>query len=168
MIACLDVQYTPHSAAAAAVVFADWTDASPVNTYSLKLDEIQEYIPGKFYLRELPPLLAVLNAVKESLDCVVVDGYCYLSDDQAPGLGFYLYEKLTPPIPVIGVAKNKFGGINTATEILRGKSNKPLYVTSIGIDLPRASELIRNMEGEFRIPTLLKRVDQIARKAALE
>lgn len=91
-----------------------------------------------------------------------------MSDDQAPGLGFYLYEKLTPPIPVIGVAKNKFGGINTAAEILRGKSNKPLYVTSIGIDLPRASELIRNMEGEFRIPTLLKRVDQIARKAALE
>ncbi|MEZ4826049.1 MAG: endonuclease V [Bacteroidia bacterium] len=168
MITCLDVQYTPLIAAAAAVVFTNWSDSAPVNTYSLKSSEVQEYIPGKFYLRELPPLLAVLHSVREPLDFIIIDGYCYLSDDHTPGLGHFLYEKLIPPVPVIGVAKNKFGGMNTATEVLRGQSQKPLYITAIGMDVAPAAALIRNMHGVFRIPTLLKLVDQIARKTAWE
>jgi hypothetical protein len=41
-----------------------------------------------------------------------------------------------------------------------------LYVGSVGIDKEMAAENIKQMHGEFRIPTLLKMVDSLARQAA--
>ncbi|MBN1843541.1 MAG: endonuclease V, partial [Deltaproteobacteria bacterium] len=55
---------------------------------------------------------------------------------------------------------------SSGTEIFRGGSIHPLYVTSAGVDLQKASEKIRTMHGAHRIPTLLKRVDLLAREKA--
>lgn len=79
-----------------------------------------------------------------------------------PGLGRHLFEILGHRIPVIGVAKSRFADA-PGIEILRGGSRRPLYVTSAGIDPRGASEKIRTMHGSHRIPTLLKRVDLLAR-----
>jgi deoxyribonuclease V len=94
---------------------------------------------------------------------MVVDGYVMLGNK--PGLGQHLFKSFDGKIPVVGVAKSKFKG-SCGTEIFRGGSVHPLYVTSAGVNLQKASERIRTMHGAHRIPTLLKRVDLLAREKA--
>jgi deoxyribonuclease V len=81
------------------------------------------------------------------------------------GLGKHLFKFLDGKIPVVGVAKSKFEG-SSGAEVFRGGSIRPLYVTSAGMDLQKASVRIRSMHGVHRIPTLLKRVDLLARQRA--
>jgi len=47
--------------------------------------------------------------------------------------------------------------------LLRGKNIKPLYVTTIGTDIDEAAEEIQFISGDFRIPTLLKKLDTISK-----
>lgn len=170
MIACFDVHYRGESAAAAAaLVFNAWSDAEPVAEYTVQLDEVGDYEPGKFYQRELEPLLAVIGKIQEPVDVFVIDAYCHLDAAGAPGLGAYLFEQLkaereTPPA-VIGVAKSRFRGSGHAAEVLRGDSARPLLVTAIGLPKDEAAAHIALMDGEFRIPTLIKQVDQLCRQA---
>jgi len=80
-------------------------------------------------------------------------------------LGAYLYEALGEEIPVIGVAKKNFlSNTKNVREVLRGESQKPLYVSSMGIDIDQAAEKIRNMKGEYRFPKMLKLVDRKGRE----
>jgi deoxyribonuclease V len=64
--------------------------------------------------------------------------------------------------PVVGVAKSRFDGAR-AVEVYRGGSIRPLYVSAAGLDPEEAAEKIRSMHGRHRVPTLLKRVDRLAR-----
>ena len=48
--------------------------------------------------------------------------------------------------------------------IERGESKNPLFITAEGIEVNEEAELIQNMHGVFRIPTLLKAVDQLSRE----
>jgi deoxyribonuclease V len=56
-----------------------------------------------------------------------------------------------------------FVGVKVAREVTRGHSLSPLYVSAAGMHLSDAMHHIQEMHGEFRIPTLLKRVDQLSR-----
>jgi deoxyribonuclease V len=47
--------------------------------------------------------------------------------------------------------------------VLRGASTKPLLITAAGMPEAQAAEHVREMHGAFRIPTLLRRVDQLCR-----
>ena len=163
MIIAFDVAYNENFAHVAGVVFENWMSPKAAQTYTLKVQEIAEYESGQFYKRELPCLLALLQEVKEPIEIIVIDGYVTLGEDQHHGLGQYLYEALDCKIPVIGVAKNEFKGTPKYCEILRGQSQKPLYVTAIGIDLDVAKNHVENMYGKFRIPELLKEVDRLSR-----
>lgn len=162
MIVALDVHYDENKslAVAAAVVFANWDDAAPAAEYTAVVDHIQPYTPGEFFRRELPCLLAVLNRIAEPVTAAVIDGYVHLAAKF--GLGQHLYDNLSGRFPIIGVAKTAFHNA-PATELFRGSSKLPLYVTSIGMDPTTAASHIRRMHGPHRIPTLLKRVDRIAR-----
>jgi deoxyribonuclease V len=102
----------------------------------------------------------LLDQFSEAPNEILIDGYVMLGD--RPGLGQHLFEFLSGKIPVIGVAKSKFGG-SSALEVFRGVSKRPLYVTSAGVDPHEASERIRLMYGAHRVPVLLKRVDLLAR-----
>lgn len=165
MIAAFDVQYFEDvCASAAAVLFSDYRDAEPAAEYTRFLTSTAAYQPGEFYKRELPCILRLLAQVEETLDEVVIDGYVKLGN--RPGLGQHLFDIFDGRIPVIGVAKTKFKGASGAW-VLRGKSRQPLYVTAAGADLQEASERIRTMHGNYRIPTLLKRVDCLAREKLL-
>ena len=164
MLACLDVHYFEGEARAAAVVFNEWRDAQWVNQYSVMVQTVEAYRPGKFYLRELKPLLAAIERIGEPVETYIVDAYCYLSPDEEPGLGAYLYAEIHGRSSIIGVAKNRFRHSRHAMEVLRGHSRRPLYVTSIGLSREDAASCIAAMSGEFRIPTLLKAADQLARK----
>ena len=66
MIAALDVHYDEieSSALAAAVVFQNWEDEEPLQEYTVRCNGIAAYVPGQFFQRELPCLLAVLGVIQ--------------------------------------------------------------------------------------------------------
>lgn len=164
MIAAFDVHYLKNGcASAAAVLFSDYRDSVPAEVYTQFRPGAADYIPGEFYRRELPCILTLIKQINEVPDEIVVDGYVMLGD--RPGLGRHLFNSFDGKIPVIGVAKSKFEDAG-GTEVFRGGSIHPLYVTSAGVNLQKASQRIRTMHGAYRIPTLLKRVDVLAREQA--
>jgi len=163
MLACTDVGYRADYAVAACVLFADWTAAAPTSEHISKVSPIVEYVSGEFYRRELPCLLEVLKHVQSPLDAIIIDGFVWLEDGVRKGLGAYLYEAVNGKIPVIGVAKTRYRTAR-ALEVCRGKSSTPLFITAIGMDTQLAAQHIQSMHGEFRIPTLIKRVDFLSRQ----
>jgi deoxyribonuclease V len=66
-------------------------------------------------------------------------------------------------IPVIGVAKTAFHGSDFAARVLRGASRNPLFVTARGVPVNDAARWVEAMHGPHRVPTLLARVDRLAR-----
>jgi len=166
MILAIDVDYRANNTAlAAGVLFSDWQSEVPTEEVCITVQNVAEYIPGQFYKRELPCILAVLQASEHIVDTIVVDGFVSLGNDKKPGLGQHLWETLEEKIPVIGVAKSAFKDTPSNTQVWRGTSAKPLYVTSVGIALEMAKVFVQNMHGEYRLPTLLKRVDYLCRQA---
>jgi deoxyribonuclease V len=164
-MACVDVDYRDQGAVAACVLFRDWTDAASAARVVERLDRVEPYEPGGFYKRELPCLQAVLCKVGVPVDLVIIDGYVWLSERQTPGLGGHLFEALGRRIPVVGVAKTRFRSATLAREVLRGDSDRPLYVTAAGIDAEEVCRHVRDMHGPFRLPTLLREVDQLCRQS---
>ncbi len=167
-IACIDVGYIesetdPTTAIAACVVINDWSDAATASEYVVHVTSFRDYQPGQFCLRQLPCIDAVLSVLPTSPTCIVIDGYVWLSDQDHPGLGKYLYDAMNQQIPVIGVAKNPFRGFDHAHELCRGSSDRPLYITSIGIPTAEAASNIAAMHGAHRFPSILKRVDRLSR-----
>jgi len=162
MIAALDVQYSGDAALVGAVMFESWQQETADEEWVRSVDHVAPYTPGEFYRRELPCLLAALQMAPRSLHQVVIDGYVWLSAERKAGLGAYLFRELGETIPVIGVAKSRFSGA-PAEELLRGKSLRPLFITAGGCDPATAAGYIRTMAGQYRVPTLLKRADGLAR-----
>ena len=182
MIVCLDVGYDQNPnvdaegdgsnsndrALAAIVAFESWTDEEPLAKTAIEISNVAAYVPGRFFERELPCLIAAIEEIKllcpqDDVEMVIVDGNVCLDKNETPGLGKYLYDHYQQRVPVIGVAKTSFNGLD-ASEIYRGDSKRPLFVTSAGIAETEAAELIQNMAGPHRIPTLLKLVDQMSRQ----
>jgi deoxyribonuclease V len=162
-VAFTDVHYEGAGARAAAIVAGAWTDAEPIDEAVVTLPAVSPYRPGHFFERELPCLLRVLGALASSPACVVVDGYVVLDAAGAPGLGAHLHEALGRAVPVVGVAKTSFRGSAFAAAVTRGASKTLLYVTAAGVTPALAAKLVLAMHGRFRIPTLLTRVDHLAR-----
>ncbi len=167
-IACIDVGYNesetrPTAAIAACVVINDWRDSLAASEHVVHLHEIRDYQPGLFYLRELPCIEAVLAELSQPPAHIVVDGYVWLDDQNHAGLGAHLYESLIRTVPVIGVAKNPFKRSLHATELYRGGSTRPLFITAVGIPTADAASNISSMHGQHRLPSILKRVDRLSR-----
>ena len=165
MIYCFDTYYKGNSAHTAIIGIHNWSDSEPAIELTDTINGISEYESGSFYKRELPCLLSATQKISldVSNDVLVVDGYVLLSDEGRLGLGGHLFQALDQQIPVVGVAKSDFVALNKKMEIYRGKSKNPLFVTALGIDPIYASEKIKAMHGPFRIPTILKLVDQKSR-----
>lgn len=164
MIICMDVDYRGDMAQAAGLLFDHWQATEPVKEYITTISPIEDYEPGSFYKRELPCLLALLQEVQEKISYIIIDGYVWLNEAEKSGLGAYLHHTYDESIPVIGVAKSPFGQKNNkVAEIYRGFSEKPLYVTCVGMELTQAASYIQSMHGDYRLPSLLKRVDQLCR-----
>ncbi len=166
MILAFDTYYFDNKAKTFCLSFEDWNMEDNYNFYTEIIYDVEEYVSGKFYKRELPCILSLLSKIElEKITAIIIDGFVFLNDENKFGLGAYLYEKLDKKIPVIGVAKKNFSTIeNNRIEVVRGKSKNPLFVTSVGIDLVQASEKIKEMNGEHRIPTLLKELDRLTRE----
>lgn len=164
-MACLDVHYKDQTACAAAIVFDDWSVHTPIAGYSTAVIINSNYEPGQFYRRELKPLLAVIELIAEPIRLFIIDAYCYLFADRDPGLGTYLHDALNKEATIIGVAKNRYKESDHAEELFRGGSKRALFITSIGMPKKVAASRIASMPGGFRIPTIIKAADQLARNS---
>jgi len=166
MIIAFDTYYYDNKAKTVGVSFNKWEDDKPIERYSEIIKVIAEYEPGSFYKRELPCILQVLELCQhEAIEIIIIDGYVVLDNEGKLGLGGYLYKTLEERIPIIGVAKRAFvKNTDQQIKVERGKSRNPLFITSAGMNLQEAAMRIEKMKGEYRIPTLLKLVDQESRK----
>lgn len=165
MFVAFDVQYVETRAAAAAVLFEGWTSITATDEVLTTVEDVAPYVPGSFYLRELPCLLAALRIVEARHGqpaLLFVDGYVNLEPGH-PGLGRRLHD--ATGIPVVGVAKTRFHQAE-AVEVTRGASKAPLFVTAVGCEVAIAAQGVLRMSGPYRIPTLLQQVDHLARKGA--
>lgn len=163
MILAVDVCYESTVASAAGIQFSLWSSRTPVGVHHIRVQHVSEYVPGEFYRRELPCILALIDEHSLTPRTIIIDGYVYLDGISMPGLGKYLYDALEGEVNIVGVAKSAFSGIDGRYELLRGDSTRPLYVTTAGMPLNRAKECIMVMHGKHRIPTLLKQADQEAK-----
>ena len=166
MILAFDTYYFENKAKTVCISFENWADQESYKVDTEIIENIEEYISGEFYKRELPCILSLLSKMNtDNIEAIIVDGFVYLDDLEKPGLGAHLHNQLNNKIPVIGVAKTNFATLeNHKRQVLRGKSIKPLYITSIGIGLDEAAKLIENMSGPNRIPTLLKTLDSLTKE----
>lgn len=166
MILAFDSYYYENKAKTVCLAFENFEDKKPLKIIEDYQENVTEYEPGNFYKRELPCILSLLEKHHfENIETIIIDGFVFLDDNQKLGLGGHLYKSLDEKIPIIGVAKTNFSGINLMKkEIYRGESNNPLFITAIGIDLNTASENILKMHGNFRFPTLLKQLDSLTKQ----
>lgn len=172
MHVAVDVAYgSDDSAAAAGIAFAGPSSGTAAETLVRRIARVRPYRPGQFYERELPCILAVLEAFPcrpETIlpESILIDGYVTLGAERRDGLGMHLFRALGEAVPVIGVAKSRFRGTPAEAEVLRGGSARPLYVTSAGMDEAAARGFVLSMHGAHRIPTLLAAADRACRTAA--
>lgn len=179
MILAIDVAYHSRAdgtefAQVAGVSFTDWQDAEPKQVSKVQVQDVAPYQAGQFYKRELPCIMALLqqrlDACLSLPKVIVVDGYVYLGVEQKAGLGLKLHqaiqEKWQTHIPIIGVAKNYYKGTPDDCALCRGQSEKPVFITSVGMTLDTAKACITDMHGEYRLPTLLKLADSTCRETS--
>jgi deoxyribonuclease V len=161
LYAAVDVHYlNVFGARAAMVTAADEAFSVIAHTRTAVVPEAAPYQPGKFYLRELPPLRVLLQGAAR-LALIVVDGYVDLDPDGRPGLGALVYAEFG--VPVIGVAKTAFRTATHAARVCRGQAARPLYVTAAGMSVVTAARLVEKMSGPFRVPDALRLADRLAR-----
>lgn len=160
-----DVDYPTHGGANAALLVSASADFATIDEqHTSRLEHVADYVPGRFYERELPAIEAVL-ANADPLDVLIIDGYVDLDPTGRAGLGQRVWEAGLAPA-VIGVAKTRFRAATHATPVLRGISTKALYVTAAGMSQEEATDLVRAMAGDARIPDALRLVDRLARGSA--
>ena len=166
MIYAFDTFYYEDFAKTVCIAFENWTSETESFIYSENTEISSDYESGAFYKRELPCILSLLKKIdlKEG-DLIIVDGYVTLDNSGKIGLGGYLYESLNEKYPIIGIAKNGFASEDSLRKtVFRGESKTPLFLTAIGIDANVIKTDVENMYGAYRIPTLLKKLDQLTRE----
>lgn len=169
LIACLDVHYRGSAAFGACVLIEDWASSEPAAELTERFMGISSYVAGKFFRRELPCIASLARKANDlyNLKTVVVDGFVWLGSRLEPGLGAHLYDDLGCEIPVVGVAKNWLPGAFPSRRIFRGDSKRPLFISAVGLALGDACAYILSMHGKYRIPTILKRTDQLSRELGM-
>lgn len=170
MIYAFDTYYYPDFAYTVCLAFESWTDEKETFIFTEKTAVAPAYESGAFYKRELPCILSLLEKIDlKPGDVIVVDGYVTLDDNGKTGLGGYLYEALKKQVPVVGIAKNELAAPDSKRKaICRGESKTPLFLTTAGTEPESMVGNIKNMHGNFRIPSLLKRLDQLTRLRSTE
>jgi deoxyribonuclease V len=66
MMACTDVHYEQRRAVAACILFRDCHDDRPCLEITDRIIDPAAYEPGRFYRRELPALLSVIDRLPEA------------------------------------------------------------------------------------------------------
>jgi deoxyribonuclease V len=83
------VDYRDVGAVAACVCFEHWDDGKLVLESAIEIRYVKPYELGRFYHRELPCILAVLQTLSTLPLVVITDGYVWLGEQQR-GLGAHV------------------------------------------------------------------------------
>ncbi|WES98636.1 endonuclease V [Chryseobacterium arthrosphaerae] len=166
MIYAFDTYYYEDFANTVCIAFENWESEKEVETFIEQTKINSEYESGAFYKRELPCILSLLQKITlKSGDIIIVDGYVTLDNEGKSGLGGHLYKALDEKYPVVGIAKNEFTTPDTERRsVFRGESRTPLFLTAKGIDVDEIKTRVEQMHGAYRMPTLLKKLDQLSRE----
>lgn len=163
MKAVLDVHYRGDSARAVCLTFDRWDQAGPLSRTAVELPVPAPYTPGRFFERELPCLLAVLEAVGTTFDTLLIDGFVHLRPPRT-GLGEHLAEALSHRPSIIGVAKTPLRVADRFLPVLRGRGRRPLLVSAANCALSTAARRVASMHGPSRLPTLVALADRWSRQ----
>lgn len=165
MIYAFDTYYYEDVANTVCIAFDDWSSENETEVFAEQTAINSSYESGAFYKRELPCIVSLLQKiVLKPGDLIIVDGYVTLDNEGKIGLGGHLYEALEGKYPIIGIAKNGFKTPDTQRRsVFRGESKIPLFLTSKGIDVDEVKTKVEQMHGAYRIPALLKKLDQLSR-----
>ena len=157
----VDAYYAGSKAKVVGVLFENFSDEKPIKTISKVVGDVAPYESGSFYKRELPCIVSLLQDLDvRDISLIVIDGFVYLDDEGRYGLDGHLYERLERRAQIVGVAKLPFkSSCKFVREICRGRSKRPLFVSAAGTNLDEAAQLVKGMSGEFRLPSLLKILD---------
>jgi len=167
----VDVHYEADTAYVCGVTFSDHMQSDPDKVYYSKLSTPGEYQSGEFYKRELPCIVKLIEEHMLLPAVIVIDGFTYLDSSNRWGLGAHLSDTFFQEgkeVAVIGVAKNRRENTPKEWQVYRGDSSKPLYVKAVGLDDEFSKDIISNMSGAYRIPSLLKLVDRLCRDKAVK
>lgn len=165
MIAAFDSYYSNEVQKTVCLIFSNWIHPRIEKTLT-GFHKIEDtYHAGEFYKRELPGIMQLIKHPDfVDVDTIIVDAFVWLDDEGTPGLGARLHEAIDKKIPVVGVAKTDFATVHhSKREVLRGSSRRPLYISAIGLDPDLAADHIRNLPGSYRIPDILKKLDQLTK-----
>lgn len=80
VILAIDVHYLDSTAKVAGVLFDIWDTNAPTQEVTCQVDHIEPYKSGRFFKREWPCILALLEKHRFEVDCIVVDGYVFLGN----------------------------------------------------------------------------------------
>lgn len=164
----LDVYYKEFNnntiATVAGIRFSGIEKHHILNEYKTTIYNVESYQPGQFYKREMPCLVTLIEKIQESFDVIIIDGYVYLDKWQKAGLGKHLYDNLSVKKPIIGIAKTHFYDIPQDYAVYHGISKNPLYVTCIDFNISVSKNLVKNLQGNHRIPDIIKMVDKLTRQ----
>jgi deoxyribonuclease V len=166
MIYAFDTYYYENFAKTVCIAFEDWSSEKENEIFTENTQISSEYESGAFYKRELPCILSLLSKIElKENDIIIVDGFVTLNNDGKMGLGGHLFNALDQKIPIVGIAKNDFSAPDEKRRIVvRGESKTPLFLTAMGIDVDEVKKKVEEMHGLYRIPTLLKKLDQLTRE----
>ena len=157
--AAVDVHYLPTGGArAAAVLAADAIFAHVLAERTAVVPRVAPYRPGEFYLRELPPLRAVLEDLS-GVGLLVVDGYADLDPSGRPA-GRACARRVRHP-------GDRGGQVPVPHGYPRGAGGARILGASVvrhgGRDAQRdAAGLVRRIAAD-RLPDALRRADTLAR-----
>ncbi|MER7509642.1 endonuclease V [Streptomyces lavendulae] len=187
LVAGVDVAYDDErDLVAAAAVVLDAATLEPVGEATAVGHVSFPYVPGLLAFRELPTVLAALDALTVVPDLVVCDGYG-LAHPRRFGLACHL--GVVTGLPSMGVAKNPFTFSHGEPGARRGDSSpllapdgavvgralrtrdgvKPVYV-SVGhrVSLDNACAHALALSPAYRIPETTRRADSLCRRALRE
>lgn len=185
LILALDIQYQDNQAFIAGVLFEFLGEIKAQYAWQTQTDV--PYVPGYFCFREGPPLLdfwhKLLNDSQLQPKLMIIDGHG-LAHPRKFGVATWLGIKTH--CPTIGcaketlvhfdtppdVSKGSFSVIKLNTErvgyVLRNQANiNPIFVSPGHlVSLEESKRVILALEGEYRIPEVLRLADQNARAFA--
>ncbi len=67
----VDVDYREDKAVAAGVLFQSWQSCEATQLYTATLSDVEKYEPGKFYQRELPCILTLLELIEPLPEVII-------------------------------------------------------------------------------------------------
>jgi deoxyribonuclease V len=161
----LAVGVHPHGdgAWAAAVSFEEWDAREATRTYTSRIEQLPKPARGELDLRDLACVMQLLREHKLEPDTIVIDGAVHLDASDTPGLGRHLYDALGGRVAIIGMSTKAMPGLPAQFEVYREEEARPVFVTSVGVDLGAAKVRVRGMHGKRRVPTLMKLAGRLAR-----